>query len=69
MDQLVQIVKDRAGIGEDQARKAVDAVVGELKKRLPEPIAGQLDGVIGGGGQAGGSNDPLGGLGGMLGGR
>lgn len=65
MDQLIKIVKERTGISEEQARKAVETVLGELKKRLPEPIAGQIDGFLDGGGKAG--NDPLGGLEGMLG--
>jgi hypothetical protein len=66
VDQLVQIVKDRAGISEQQARTAVTVVVGELKKRLPDPIAGQIDGFLGGDAKKD-SQDPLGGLGDMLG--
>lgn len=48
MDQLVKMVQDRAGIEEGQARTAVDTVVGFLKDRLPDPIAGQIDGVLSG---------------------
>lgn len=50
MDQLVQMVKERANLDDDQARTAVDTVVGFLKDRLPDPIAGQIDGVISGSG-------------------
>jgi hypothetical protein len=66
MDQLINMVKERAGIDEGQARTAVDTVIGFLKDRLPEPIAGQIDGVIGDGGQGGGS--PLDSVGGLFGG-
>ena len=64
MDQVIQMVKERAGIGEDQARTAVETVLGELRKRLPEPIAGQLEGVLDG---DGGARDAIGQLGGVLG--
>jgi hypothetical protein len=61
MDEIVQQVQQRAGIDENQARTAVETVVSFLKERLPEPMRGQIDGLMGGG-AAGGSN-PLGGLG------
>lgn len=74
MDELVRQVTQRTGISEEQARTAVETVVGFLKERLPAPIAAQVDSVIGGGaGAAGGladkAGDMLGGLGGMLGGK
>lgn len=43
MDQLVKMVSDRAGIDEGSAKTAVDTVIGFLKDKLPDPIAGQLD--------------------------
>jgi len=72
MDELIKQVAERTGIGEDKARTAVETVVGFLKERLPAPIAGHLDGVLGGGAGAGGgladqAGDVLGGLGGMFG--
>jgi hypothetical protein len=74
MDELIKQVVERTGISEQQARGAVETVLGFLKNRLPEPIAGQLDGLVGGaGGAAGGladkAGDVLGGLGGMFGGN
>ena len=74
MDEIIRQVTERAGISEAQARTAVETVVGFLKNRLPEPLAGQLDGLVGGAaGAAGGLADTagnvLGGLGGMLGGN
>ena len=81
MDELIKQVVERTGISESQAQTAVTTVLGFLKNRLPEPIAGQLDGFLGGaagaaggvagaaGGLAGSAGDVLGGLGGMLGGK
>ncbi|HKG15750.1 MAG TPA: hypothetical protein VKB12_20685 [Pyrinomonadaceae bacterium] len=74
MEELIKQVTERTGISEQQARGAVDTVLGFLKNRLPEPLAGQLDGLVGGasgaaGGIAGAAGDVLGGLGSMLGGK
>jgi len=43
MDQLVKMVSERAGIDERAAETAVNTVIGFLKDKLPDPIAGQLD--------------------------
>ena len=76
MDELIKQVSERSGISEDQARTAVNTVVGFLKDRLPAPIAGQVDNVLnssaGALGSAGGAvadkaGDLLGGLGDMFG--
>ena len=74
MEELVKQVVERTGISHEQAQTAVTTVLGFLKQRLPEPLAGQLDGLLGGaagaaGGLAGSAGDILGGLGGMLGGK
>jgi hypothetical protein len=74
MEELVRQVAERTGISEAQAQTAVTTVLGFLKGRLPEPLAGHLDSFLGnsaGGGNApaGGLGDVLGGLGGMLGGN
>ena len=74
MDELVKQVVEKTGISEQQARGAIDTVLGFLKHRLPAPIAGHLDGVLGGasgaaGGLADKAGDVLGGLGGMFGGK
>ncbi len=74
MDELVKQVAQKTGIAEEQARTAVTTVLGFLKERLPAPIAGQIDSVIGGGAGAGGgiadkAGDMLGGIGGMFGGK
>ncbi len=48
MQQLINQVTQRTGIPEDQARAAVDTVVGYLKQHLPAPIASQLDSAVSG---------------------
>lgn len=73
MDDLVNQVAQRTGLSPDQARQAVDAVVGLLKDKLPGPIASQIDNVLSGnanpGDIAGQAGQALGGLGGMFGGN
>lgn len=49
MEELIKQVTSKTGISEDQARTAVTTVLGFLKDKLPAPIAGQLDNVVGGG--------------------
>ena len=74
MEELIRQVAERTGISEAQAQTAVITVIGFIKGRLPEPIAGHLDSFLGGAGgaDAGGLGDAaggvLGGLGGLLGG-
>jgi hypothetical protein len=73
MDELIKQVVERTGISEQQARGAVETVLGFVKTRLPAPLAGQLEGVLGGAagaasGVADKAGDVLGGLGGMFGG-
>ena len=73
MEELIRQVAERTGISEAQAQTAVTTVLGFLKTRLPEPLAGHLDSFLGGGAAPGGlggaAGDLLGGLGGMLGGN
>jgi len=54
MDELIKQVTAKTGISEEQARTAVTTVIGFLKNKLPAPIAGQLDGVLGGEGSSAG---------------
>ena len=75
MEELIKQVAERTGISEAQAQTAVTTVLGFLKARLPEPLAGHLDSFLGGGGGGadlgglgGAAGSVLGGLGGMLGG-
>ena len=68
MDELIKVVSEKTGLDANMARQAAEAVIGFLKERMPEPLASQVDGFIGGqGGQGGnplGNLPSLGGLGG-----
>ena len=56
MDELIKQVTAKAGISEDQARTAVSTVLDFVKKRLPAPIAGQIENAMSGeGGGIGGT--------------
>ncbi len=46
MDELIKLVSQKVGISTEQAKKAVDTVLGFLKGKLPGPIAKQVDGVL-----------------------
>ncbi|HEV7681391.1 MAG TPA: hypothetical protein VGO68_04670 [Pyrinomonadaceae bacterium] len=50
MEELIKQVTAKTGISEDQARSAVTTVLDFVKNKLPEPIAAQVDNVVGGGG-------------------
>jgi uncharacterized protein (DUF2267 family) len=65
MDELVKLVADKVGISEAQAQQAVETVLGFLRERLPEPIAGQVEAALKG--DLGGLEDLVGGLGGLFG--
>lgn len=73
---IVKMVAEKAGIGEMQAQIAVSVISGVLKDKLPAPLAGQLDSILGGGnsnsgeadgGLMGQAGNVLGGLKGMFG--
>jgi uncharacterized protein (DUF2267 family) len=64
MDELVRMVAARVGIPEAQAEQAVEIVVGFLKDKLPEPIAGQVDAALEG--DLSGLDDLIGGLDGLF---
>jgi hypothetical protein len=55
MDELVNLVVQKTGISQDDARKAVEVIVNTLKSKLPGPIAGHLDSFISGGVSGGAS--------------
>ncbi len=69
MDQLIAQITQRTGISDEQAKQAVETVMTFIKAKLPEPLASQVDGVLGGSGSPLDSiTDQLpGGLGGMFG--
>jgi len=49
VNDLANLVAQKAGIGPDQAKVAVATVVAYLKYKLPGPVAAQLDAVAGAG--------------------
>jgi hypothetical protein len=67
MDELTKLVSDKVGISEAQAKQAVELVLGYLKDKLPAPVAGQIDGLLGGAGNAMNLGNVSKGLGGLLG--
>ena len=72
MDELISKVAKQANISGDQAKHAVESVMGFLKDKLPAPVADQINGVLNGkpfdpaaltsalGGHAGNVGDALG---------
>jgi len=46
MDELVNLIVKKTGIPSATAQTIVKLVIDFLKKRLPAPIAGQIDGVL-----------------------
>jgi hypothetical protein len=67
VDELVKLVSQKTGLSEEMARTAVEIVIGFLKEKLPAPIAGQIDSVLGGADVTKGVEDLAKGLGGILG--
>jgi hypothetical protein len=65
MDELVELVAKKVGISKDQAQQAVEVVIGFLKDKLPEPLAGQIESALEG--DLGGLGDVAGSLGGLFG--
>lgn len=49
MNELVNQIAQRTGIGEDKARQAAEAAISFLKSKFPA-LSGQLDSVLQGGG-------------------
>lgn len=65
MEKIVNLVAQKAGISEDQARTAVDTVASFLKDKMPAGMASQVDTYLKGGGESG---SDLGGMAGKVGG-
>ena len=49
MDELINLVVQKTGISQEDARKAVEVIVNALKNRLPGPIASHVDSFLAGG--------------------
>ncbi len=48
MEQLIALVSEKTGLDAEKAKQAVETVLGFLKDKLPEPIAGQVESLISG---------------------
>ena len=74
MDDLVKQLVTQLGLDEAVAQQAVNIIMGVVKDKLPEPIAGQLENLVDGGdpselmAQLGGGAEGASGIMGMLGG-
>jgi hypothetical protein len=53
MEELVALVSKKTGLNKDQATAAVNVVVDFIKKKLPAPVAAQVDAVLSGKGALG----------------
>ncbi|PKN95337.1 MAG: hypothetical protein CVU44_01260 [Chloroflexi bacterium HGW-Chloroflexi-6] len=62
MQELIDLVSKKTGLSKEQSKMAVDVVLGFIKKKLPAPVAAQVDAVLGGKGDLGAAADMLGGL-------
>ncbi len=78
MDELIKLVSEKANISADQAKQAVESVVGFIKDKLPGPVGEQVTNLLSGAGglagQAGGALGDVAGkageaLGGLFGGK
>ncbi len=62
MDELVNLVVEKTGLSKESAKTVVMLVIDFLKKKLPAPIAAQVDAVLSGKGVAGDAANLIGGL-------
>ncbi len=67
MDELVKLLGQKFGLKDETAKQVVTTVAEFLKKKLPPALAGQIDGLLAGGGTDLGNLAK--GLGGLLGGK
>ncbi len=59
MNELVDMIVKKTGVSQQIAQQAANIVIDYLKKRLPSPIAGQIDSAMQGGGAMKGAEDML----------
>jgi hypothetical protein len=67
MNEIVQILQDRAGLSPDQAQEVAKAIVDLIKAKVPSEFQGMVDQYLGGSGDGQGGSSSLGALGGLLG--
>jgi hypothetical protein len=62
MEELVKLVSEKTGLNQEMSEMAVNLVLDYVKKKLPKPVAAQVDAVLGAG-------DALDAIGGLFGGK
>jgi hypothetical protein len=68
MNEIAQLLQEKAGLSPEQSQEAAQAVVGLIKSKVPAEFQGVLDSMLGGNQSAtGGQTAEAGGLGGLLG--
>ncbi len=74
MNELLEQLKSKVGLGDDQANGAIQTVLEFLKDKLPGPLGDQVSNLLGGDGEGGGpdpgglADKAKGMLGGLIGG-
>ena len=58
MDELVKLVSEKTGLNKEMSTMTINLVLDYIKKKLPKPVAAQVDMVLG----AGSATDAIGGL-------
>lgn len=48
MDELVSLVSKKTGLSKEMSKTVVDVVLDFIKKKLPAPVAAQIDGLLSG---------------------
>jgi len=61
MDELVKMISKKTGLTEEMSKTVVTMILDFVKQKLPAPLAGQIDTVLGGS-ATGGVADAIGGL-------
>jgi ABC-type amino acid transport substrate-binding protein len=67
MNEIVEILQQRAGLSPDQAQEVAKAIVDLIKSKVPSEFQPMVDQYLGGSGDAQASSSGLGALGGLLG--
>ena len=67
MNELINLVSQKAGLTEGKAKLAVDVVISYLKEKLPAPIASQIESALGRESLPGEANSFAKGVGGLFG--
>ena len=62
MQELIDLVAQKTGLSKEQSKLAVEVVLEFIKKKLPAPVAAQVDAVLEGKGDLGAAADMIGGL-------